>query len=288
MLNPCVDCKILLLRKALELMREYGAQAVITGEVLGQRPMSQRLDALNIIKRESGVGDLLLRPLCARLLPATAPEQSGFIDRSALLALSGRNRKGQLALAGEFGITDIPTPAGGCLLTEQEKARAYWSVLRFAPAPAPTDFAAVKYGRQYWLFDSPALDRGACMLSIGRNREDNERLEQLGQKEDLLFLPADFTGPTALGRVFAGRPWAREEVLSAAAFTASFAPKAVRSFARDGRPLAMRVRANGEENILEVKPERAAGGGRLWNEYPWEKAREEIRAEARAKAQARS
>jgi hypothetical protein len=283
-----VDCKILLLRKALELMREYGAKAVITGEVLGQRPMSQRLDALNIIKRESGVGDLLLRPLCAKLLPETEPEQSGFIDRSALLALSGRNRKGQLALAGEFGITDIPTPAGGCLLTEQEKSRAYWAVLRFAPDPAPEDFAVVKSGRQYWLFDSPTLDKASCMLSIGRNREDNERLERLSQKDDLLFLPAGFTGPTALGRVFAGGPWTNEEVFSAASLTASFAPKAVRSFALDGQPLNMLVRTGGEEHLLKVKPERAAVNGRVWSAYPWEKAREEIRAEAAAKAQARA
>ncbi|MDR2160805.1 MAG: tRNA(5-methylaminomethyl-2-thiouridylate) methyltransferase, partial [Desulfovibrio sp.] len=122
-LNPCVDCKILLLRRAREMMEMFGAKAIITGEVLGQRPMSQRRDSLNLIRREAGVRDLLLRPLCALRLEPTPAEISGFINRSALLGFSGRGRKNQMALAGEFGIAEIPSPAGGCRLTERESAR---------------------------------------------------------------------------------------------------------------------------------------------------------------------
>jgi hypothetical protein len=281
LLNPCVDCKILLLRKAGELMREYGARLVITGEVVGQRPMSQRRDVLNTIRRESGLNDLLLRPLSARLLEETEAERSGFIDRSGLLALSGRNRKGQLALAAGFGITDIPTPAGGCLLTEKEKARSYWAVLRLVPGPVPEDFVLAKTGRQYWLFEAPGQRASSRWLCIGRGQEENGRLEKLAQSRDLLFSLADFTGPTALGRVFAGRPWANAELLSAASLVASFSAKAARSFEEDGLPVKVLVREEGREDILSVRPERK-GGEPAWSEYSWESAKEEIRAEAGA------
>ena len=140
-LNPCVDCKILLLRRARRYMEEVGACFLATGEVLGQRPMSQRRDVLNVIRREAGVGDILLRPLSARLLEPTPMETSGLVDRERLPAISGRGRHAQLELARHFGLTDIPTPGGGCKLTEKENARRYWPVLAHLPAPDSGDFA---------------------------------------------------------------------------------------------------------------------------------------------------
>ena len=116
--NPCIDCHTLMLREAGALMGPEGFDFLFTGEVLGQRPMSQNRGSLNLIARDSGFADLLLRPLSAKSLKATAPEVRGWVDRERLLNLTGRGRKRQMALAREFGITRYPTPAGGCLLTD--------------------------------------------------------------------------------------------------------------------------------------------------------------------------
>lgn len=116
--NPCIDCKILLMRTAREMMAAYGAELLISGEVLGQRPMSQRLDTLRIIERDSGCEGLLVRPLCAKGLSPTKAELEGLIDREQLLGFRGRGRQPQMELAARFGITDYPSPAGGCVLTD--------------------------------------------------------------------------------------------------------------------------------------------------------------------------
>ncbi len=110
-MNPCVDCKILMMRKAREIMKERGASFIISGEVLGQRPMSQRRDTLNVIRRDAEVRDVLLRPLSAQHLDPTEAERSGLVDRSKLLGFFGRGRKDQMALAERMGLTEIPTPA---------------------------------------------------------------------------------------------------------------------------------------------------------------------------------
>jgi tRNA-uridine 2-sulfurtransferase len=113
-LNPCLDCKIFMVRKAYEWIRQKGFDFIITGEVIGQRPMSQRKDTMPVVARESGAEDLLLRPLCARNLPASLPEREGWVKRDKLYDFSGRNRKPQMALARHFGIEDYAQPAGGC------------------------------------------------------------------------------------------------------------------------------------------------------------------------------
>ena len=130
-LNPCLDCKIFMVRKAHEWIRSHGFDFIVTGEVVGQRPMSQRKDTMPVVARESGAGDLLLRPLCAKNLPATLPEREGWIDRERLFDFSGRTRKPQMALAAEFGIEDYAQPAGGCcFLTDEQysvKLSDLWS-----------------------------------------------------------------------------------------------------------------------------------------------------------------
>lgn len=233
-LNPCVDCKVLMLAHAKSLMAGYGAKILISGEVVGQRPMSQRRDALHIISREAGVRDVLLRPLCAKHMEITAVEQGGLVDRERLLDFAGRGRKGQLALAEAYGITDIPTPAGGCCLTEPEAAARFWMVFRQLGRPTARDFRLASVGRQYWA--------GGRWLAVGRNESENRRLEALAGPEDILFKTRSFPGPLALGRP-AGEAWDPEAVRDAAAFVASFSPKAVRvggpsevSLTRDGRP----------------------------------------------------
>jgi tRNA-uridine 2-sulfurtransferase len=113
-LNPCLDCKIFMVHKALDWVREHGFDFIITGEVVGQRPMSQRRDTMPVVARESTAGDLLLRPLCAKNLPPTRPELEGWVDRNALFDFSGRSRKPQMELARRFGFQDYAQPAGGC------------------------------------------------------------------------------------------------------------------------------------------------------------------------------
>lgn len=122
-MNPCLDCKGFMVRKAHEWIREHGFDFIITGEVVGQRPMSQRKDTMPVVARESGAGDLLLRPLCAKHLPPTLPEREGWVDRDKLYDFSGRTRKPQMALAEQFGFRDWATPAGGCcFLTDKAYA----------------------------------------------------------------------------------------------------------------------------------------------------------------------
>ena len=116
--NPCIDCKILMLTRARELMAHYNASFLVTGEVMGQRPMSQRKDTLRLIERDAGCTGLLLRPLSAKLLAPTRAEQEGFVDREQLFGFSGRGRKPQIELAKAFGIKEYPNPAGGCILTD--------------------------------------------------------------------------------------------------------------------------------------------------------------------------
>lgn len=223
-LNPCVDCKILMLKHAKALLPAYQAKYIVSGEVLGQRPMSQRADALNIIRNVAGVHDLLLRPLSARLLPVTPMEESGLVDRGALGELFGRSRQGQFLLAQSLGVTKIPPQAGGCRLAEQECARRYWPLLATLPRPMAADFALSNIGRQLWYRDDHAAHK--YWLSMGREQTDNERLLALARATDLIFTLHAFPGPQALGRPLPGQPWDETTVHKAAACLVSFAPKA--------------------------------------------------------------
>lgn len=290
-LNPCVDCKILMLRHAKAVMEELGACCIISGEVLGQRPMSQRRDTLNVIRRDAGVREFLLRPLSALHLDPTEAELAGVIDRGRLLKISGRGRKDQLALAERFQLKEIPTPAGGCRLAEQENARSYWPVLKHMPGPAASDFTLANTGRQYW--HTPELTGGdagepAYWLTIGRNQDDNTALMALARERDLLFKTRDFPGPIALGR-FSGQEWPAEVVNAAASFTASYSNKAVRHSDTNGKPVFVRVHSGSLDApgfLMEVAPNRNPVFS--WREYPWEGAREEIRTETRKREEGRN
>ncbi len=276
-MNPCVDCKILMLTHARAIMKETGAAAVATGEVLGQRPMSQRRDTLNIIQRETGLKGRLLRPLSALRLEPTEPELSGLVDRSRLLGIGGRGRKDQLSLAASFGIKEIPTPAGGCRLAEKENARSYLPVLLHSPSPTAGDFDLANAGRQLWRFD-PAPHR----LIVGRKQADNDLIQSLAGPNDLIFKVADHPGPLALARHL-GRDWPEDTILAAAATTASYAPKAVAA-AGDTGTVDVRVHAGHLDNpgrTVAVTPRRDAG----FAEQTWEEAETTLRAERRGQPQ---
>ena len=196
--NPCIDCKILMCTRAKEMMAEYGASFLISGEVLGQRPMSQRRDTLRVIERDSDNDGLLLRPLSAKLMDPTKAETEGWIDREKLLNFSGRGRSRQIKLAKQYGITDFPAPAGGCILADPilstRIARIYrGDFIIKAEDITVTDVRLLLVGRQFLL-------PGGSWLILGRNEKENNKIEALAEEKDILLHMPDRPGPTALLR----------------------------------------------------------------------------------------
>ena len=191
-MNPCLDCRILLFKKAKEAMLKEGASFVITGEVLGQRPMSQRKEAMRLIEKEAGLEGLVVRPLCAKVLEPAIPEKMGWIDREKLLAISGRGRREQMDLALEMGINDYPCPSGGCLLTDPEFSRRLKDLMRYSELNL-SDIQLLKIGRHFRL--SPEVK-----LILGRNESENNHLQALKQENDFFLQPQDLAGPSGILR----------------------------------------------------------------------------------------
>ena len=186
--NPCIDCKILLLTEAKRLMEEFSASFLITGEVLGQRPMSQRRDTLRVIERDSGCSGILLRPLCAKTQEPTFAEREGLVDRELLLDFNGRGRQPQIQLAERFGIRDYPRPAGGCVLTEQDQAkRIAWYYGRY-PEVRLNDIRLLLFGRHF------QLPHGGWLV-LGRDEAENTRLAALHDPGDFLVHMPERPGP---------------------------------------------------------------------------------------------
>lgn len=186
--NPCIDCKILLFREARRLMEEFSASFLITGEVLGQRPMSQRRDTLRVIERDSGCTGILLRPLCAKTQEPTCAEREGLVDRELLLDFNGRGRQPQIQLAEQFGIKDYPRPAGGCVLTEKDQAkRIAWYYARY-PKVRLNDIRLLLFGRHF------QLPHGGWLV-LGRDEAENARLEALHDPGDFLVHMPERSGP---------------------------------------------------------------------------------------------
>ncbi len=171
--NPCIDCHGFMFRTAISMLKDYGASFVISGEVVGQRPMSQRNDAMVHVKNLAlDTEDIVLRPLCAKLLKPTKVEREGLVDREKLLALNGRGRNPQLSLAKEFGFEDYETPGGGCLYTMESFANRIKDFIKFDKDMSENDLQSLRYGRHLRLLE------GAKMI-IGRNEKDNAHLEAL-------------------------------------------------------------------------------------------------------------
>ncbi|MEW5766221.1 MAG: hypothetical protein AB1797_01170 [bacterium] len=192
-MNPCIDCRILMLKKAKEYMEESGASFLITGEVLGQRPMSQHKQAMRLIEREAGIEGLILRPLSAKLLEPTTMEKLGLIDRQKLLDISGRSRKPQMQLAIDYGLKDYPCPAGGCLLTDPGFAKRLKDHLKYSDELSFNDVELLKIGRHF-------RPSNSTKIIVGRNKEENDRLLQLVRGEDVIFKVADYVGPLVISR----------------------------------------------------------------------------------------
>jgi hypothetical protein len=178
-------------------MVQIGASFIISGEVLGQRPNSQRRDNFRSIERDTGLEGLLLRPLSAKLLPTTTPESEGIIDREKLMAIQGRSRKPQMELAAHYGITDIPTPSTGCMLTQNAIANRIKDILSRGGRLDMWIAETLKVGRHFRVNEE-------AKAVVGRNEGENHRLEALFQDAkaeanvSTFLLPEDFTGPAAL------------------------------------------------------------------------------------------
>jgi tRNA-specific 2-thiouridylase len=243
-MNPCIDCRILMLKEAKAVMNMIGADFIITGEVLGQRPMSQRRDSFYLIDREAGVIDYVLRPLSAKLLKITFPEAKGIINREMLYGFSGRSRKPQMALAEELGLTDYPAPAGGCLLTEPNYAHRLKDLLTYNSAPGIRDINLLKIGRHFRF--SPS-----CKIIVGRNKGENDIIGFLIMNGDCLLKVESHGSPTT----FVTGDITDEAIKVAASLCARYSDAKNLSFVdvsvyKNGRTFNMQV-SPADESLLE-------------------------------------
>ncbi len=240
-LNPCIDCHARMLQRAKEYLQEVGASFLITGEVIGQRPMSQRAQAINIIEREAGLEGLILRPLSAKRLPLTIPEKEGWVNRDELMGLKGRGRRRQIRLAKEeLHLDEIPSPAGGCLLTDPAFTLRLDDLLASNPDPTLMAVHLLKVGRHFRLDDQ-------TKAVVGRNERDNASITTHAREGDLLLELEHVMGPTTL---LLGNT-SPENVRTAAAITARYAD------APATEPAAVRVfppRRRGEGYLIQVIP----------------------------------
>jgi tRNA U34 2-thiouridine synthase MnmA/TrmU len=239
-MNPCLDCKIFMVSKARQWMEENGFDFIITGEVVGQRPMSQRKNLLPVVVRESGALDRLVRPLCAKNLAATLPEREGWIDRDKLKDFSGRNRKPQMALAAEYGFEDYATPAGGCcFLTDKnysDKLVDLWQA-RNKKDYELDDIMLLKVGRHL---------RPQPHYKIIVSREDGENKFLKGYKKHFSSIEIEsHNGPLAL----VDGELSDEDFIFAARIAARF------SQGRDADTVTVKItRRNGGEQVVDITP----------------------------------
>ncbi len=234
-MNPCIDCHALMLNFAGKRMEATCAQFIFTGEVLGQRPMSQNKQSLQIVAQKSGYTGFILRPLSAKLLSETKPEMEGIVDRGRLLDIQGRGRKKQMELAKEFGIDSYPTPAGGCLLTDpvfSKRLRDLFSqgdyVLR--------DIHLLKYGRH--------IRVGSRKIIIGRNKSENKKLADLCGPEDIVINVQDHPGPVVVIPYGAGEETMRLGAAACARY----------SDAPQDKPAAVKCAKGGRTFLIEIMP----------------------------------
>jgi tRNA U34 2-thiouridine synthase MnmA/TrmU len=189
-MNPCIDCKIFMIKKAKKYAKEIGAEFLFTGEVLGERPKSQHYRALRIIEEETGLKGRLLRPLSAKLLPETVAEKRCLVDRNKLLSIQGRSRKPQFKIAKDFGIKSYPSPAGGCLLTCEEYSKKLRDLFDHNKRISVADVALLSIGRHFRL--------GKNKIIVGRNETENKQLISKKRPADYCFELPDIVGPITI------------------------------------------------------------------------------------------
>ncbi len=190
-MNICIDCRILMFRRAKELAKELGAEFFVTGEVLGQRPFSQMFPAMRLIEKEAGLEGRILRPLSARLLPETELERIGVLDRESLYAIKGRRRLPQMRLAEEINVKDYPCPSGGCLLTDPAFARKLRNYLTHDGKPSLEDMFLLRVGRHFRV--------GETWVIVGRNEGENRVLLSVAERSWISHMSVvGYMGPVTL------------------------------------------------------------------------------------------
>jgi tRNA-specific 2-thiouridylase len=192
-MNPCIDCKILMLKRAKEYMLKIGADFLVTGEVVGQRPKSQFRDTLYLIEKQAEVEGILLRPLTAKLLKPTIAEEKELVDREKLLNINGRSRKAQMELAEKYGLEDYPTPASGCLLTDPRFAQRLKDLLDHQEDIDFNDINLLRVGRHFRFDDD-------TRMVVGRNEGENDKIEKYYREGDMLFEALDTGSPIVILR----------------------------------------------------------------------------------------
>lgn len=202
-MNPCIDCHGQMVRLAGELLEKYQADFVATGEVLGERPKSQNRQALGIVEKLAGLKGLVLRPLSAKLLPPTKPEEQGLVDRERLLDISGRSRKRQMEMAAKYGIKEYPTPAGGCLLTDPTFSDRLKKLLKWRGRLLADDIRLIKNGRVFFEDDG--------IIVVGRDERDNEKVRKSALDSDIIITTAEVKGPLTVVRLHEDKERANSE-----------------------------------------------------------------------------
>lgn len=195
-MNPCIDCHAMMMREAGKLLEELDADFIITGEVLNQRPMSQNKSSLNVVKKESGIGEKILRPLCAKVLPETEMELNGLVDREKLMDITGRSRKVQMQLAEKWGIKDYPSPAGGCKLTEPNYSIRLRELLEHVENPEVRELELLRFGRHFRVTEE-------CKIISTRTAVEADEIKELVSSEDTGFLVKNFRGSMV---IIVGKP----------------------------------------------------------------------------------
>lgn len=232
-LNPCVDCRIFMFRKAKVYAEKIGATFIFTGEVLGQRPMSQHRKAFDLIEKEAGLQGKIVRPLSSKLLPKTEAETKGAIDGSAVLGISGRSRKKQIELLKQFNITNYPCASGGCLLTYKEFASKLRDLFAHKKMVLPKDVSLLKVGRHFRI--------GLNKIVVGRNQQENQRLLNSKKIVDYYFEVPDCGSPVT---VLQGRK-TKKSIETAAGLTAFYSdntnPAVIVNYGRKKLDKAIRV-----------------------------------------------
>ena len=236
-MNPCIDCHLFMIRKAKEIMEAEGFDFIASGEVMGQRPMSQNPDALRKIEKEAGLTGKLLRPLSAKLLDPTEAEEKGIVDREKLFSFQGRGRKAQLQLVKQFGIKKFQSPAGGCVLTEKEFSKNLSDLSDRWPDFNGNDISLILCGRVFW--------EENVLIVVCRNSDECKKLKDIALAEDILIELVDVSGPSTLVRVKEFEDSAIEKAIE---LTIRYASKA-----QDLDIVKVKIKRAGEEEIREIK-----------------------------------
>jgi tRNA U34 2-thiouridine synthase MnmA/TrmU len=236
-MNPCMDCHALMFSKAGEILKNKGFHFLFSGEVLGQRPKSQNKNSLRYVEKNSGFEGQILRPLCAKLLPATLVEQNGMVDRQQLMDISGRSRKTQVQMARDFGIKEYPSPAGGCLLTDKIFSNRLRDLMDVQKMFDKRELYFLKYGRHFRL-DSKTK------IIVGRSKNDNKNLlKYFNASKDILLKHAGIPGPDV---VLTGS-LTPENIQTAATICAGYTKS------KPGEEAQIKVLTRNDETIVSVK-----------------------------------